>query len=121
MTEPKQFVEEIANACVDKLAKNIVVLNMDTISLVADYFLICHASNERQVQAIAREVREVVEEKGQTIQAIEGFDQARWVVVDAGDVVCHIFHQEDRSYYNLERLWGDAPQLQLDLGDIDDA
>jgi len=116
MNEPKQFVQEIAQTCDDKLAENIVVLDMDSISLVADYFLICHANNERQVQSIARSVKETVEKNGGSIQVMEGFEQARWIVIDTEYVVCHIFHKDERSYYNLERLWGDAPQIQLELG-----
>lgn len=113
MNEPKDFVNEIAQACDDKLAENVVVLDMDSVSLVADYFLICHANSERQVQAIARSVKEVAEKNGKSIQAMEGFDQGRWIVIDTDSVVCHIFHKDERTYYNLERLWGDAPQLEL--------
>lgn len=119
MNEPKQFVQEIAQACDEKLAENIVVLDMESISLVADYFLICHANNERQVQSIARSVKETVEKKGGSIQVMEGFEQARWIVIDTEYVVCHIFHKDERSYYNLERLWGDAPHLPMDLGNSD--
>lgn len=117
MTETKQFVRKIADACDEKGAENIVVLDMDSISLVADYFLICHATNERQVQAIARAVREVVEESGNNVHIMEGYEQARWIVLDAEDVICHIFHKDERTYYNLERLWGDAPQLNLTIGE----
>ncbi len=117
MTETNQIVEKIARACDDKRAENIVVLDMDSISLVADYFLICHATNERQVQAIARAVREVVEENSGTVQVMEGYEQARWIVLDAEDVICHIFHKDERSYYNLERLWGDAPHVDVNLGE----
>ena len=95
----------------DKRGEDIVVLNMQGISLLADYFVIAEGSSERQVQAIAREVKEKAEEAGFTVRKIEGFDSARWILVDLGDVVAHIFHKDERSYYNLERLWGDAPQL----------
>lgn len=116
MVESKQFAEQLAHVCDDKRAENIVVLNMDNVSLVADFFLICHANNERQVQAIARAVKEMVEKNGGSIQVMEGFEQGRWVVIDTDYVVCHIFHKDERSYYNLERLWGDAPQMDKDLG-----
>lgn len=95
----------------DKRGEDIVVLNMQGISLLADYFVIAEGSSERQVQAIAREIKEKAEEAGYTVRKIEGFDSARWILVDLGDVVAHIFHKDERSYYNLERLWGDAPQL----------
>lgn len=95
----------------DKHAEDIVVLNMQGISLLADYFLICHASSERQTKAIAREIEDKALENGFDVKRIEGLDSGRWVLVDLGDVVAHIFHKEERAFYNLERLWGDAPQL----------
>ncbi|WP_374721715.1 ribosome silencing factor [Peribacillus tepidiphilus] len=98
-----------AKAADDKKAEDIIVLNMKGISLVADYFMICHGNSDKQVQAIAREIKEKVEENGYEVKRMEGFDEAKWVLVDLGDVVAHIFHRDERSYYNLERLWGDAP------------
>lgn len=97
----------------DKHAEDIVVLNMQGISLLADYFIICHGNSDRQVQSIAREVQNVAVKEGHEVRRIEGFDGARWVLVDLGDVVVHVFHKDERSYYNLERLWGDAPQLDV--------
>lgn len=113
--ESKQLVEEVAKGCDDKRAEGIVVLDMRAVSLIADYFLICDGSNERQVQAIAREVKDIADEHNIEIKRMEGFEQARWVLVDMGDIVCHIFHRDERSYYNLEKLWGDAPQLEVKL------
>ncbi|WP_042478337.1 ribosome silencing factor [Bacillus ndiopicus] len=95
----------------DKHAEDIVVLNMNNISLLADYFIICHGNSDRQVQAIARELQEKAHENGLEVKRVEGFDTARWILVDLGDVVVHVFHKDERSFYNLERLWGDAPQL----------
>lgn len=112
----KEMVQEIAKTCDDKLAKNIVALDMHRVSLVADYFLICHASNPRQVQAIAKAVKDMLDEKNIPIKHTEGFDQAKWIVVDTGYVLCHIFQEEERSFYNLERLWGDAARVPLEVG-----
>ncbi|MCY9547328.1 ribosome silencing factor [Lysinibacillus xylanilyticus] len=97
----------------DKHGEDIVVLNMQGISLLADYFIIAHGNSDRQVQAIARELQEIAEKEGFEIRRVEGFDAARWVLVDLGDVVAHVFHKDERAYYNLERLWGDAPQLDM--------
>lgn len=97
----------------DKHGEDIVVLNMQDISLLADYFIIAHGNSDRQVQAIARELQEIAEKEGFEIRRVEGFDAARWVLVDLGDVVAHVFHKDERAYYNLERLWGDAPQLDM--------
>jgi len=105
----RQLLEVAVKAADDKRAEEIVVLNMKGISLVADYFVICHGNSDKQVQAIAKEMKEKVEEQGVSIKRIEGFDEAKWILVDLGDVVAHVFHKDERSYYNLERLWGDAP------------
>ncbi|MFD1018828.1 ribosome silencing factor [Thalassobacillus hwangdonensis] len=112
--EGKELVKLAAQACDDKRAEDIVVLDMSDVSLIADYFLICEGSNERQVQAIARELKEKAEENGMAVSRMEGFDQARWILVDLNGVVCHIFHKDERHYYNLERLWGDAPTVGLE-------
>lgn len=105
----KELLTVAFNACDDKKAEDINILNMEGISLVADYFIICHGNSDKQVQAIAKEVRDKADENHFEIKRIEGFDEARWVLIDLGDVVVHVFHREERGYYNLERLWGDAP------------
>ena len=99
----------VVKAADDKRAEQIVALNMKGISLIADYFLICHGNSDKQVQAIAKEMKEKAEELGYSVKRMEGYDEARWILVDLGDVVAHVFHRDERSYYNLERLWGDAP------------
>ncbi|MEN2765922.1 ribosome silencing factor [Ornithinibacillus xuwenensis] len=105
-----------AEACDDKRAEDIMALDMEQVSLVADYFLICHGTNERQVQSIARAVKDKMEENDIAVKRLEGLEQARWVLVDLGDIVCHVFHIDERQYYNLERLWGDASQVPLEVG-----
>jgi len=105
----RDILSVAAKAADEKKAVDIVALNMKGISLVADYFLICHGNSEKQVQAIAREIKEKAEEKQIPVKRLEGFEEAKWVLVDLGDVVAHVFHKDERMYYNLERLWGDAP------------
>lgn len=105
----RELLLTAVKAADDKRAEDIIVLNMKGISLIADYFIICHGNSDKQVQAIAREIREKALEQGYDLKRMEGFDEARWVLIDIGDVVVHVFHREERSYYNLERLWGDAP------------
>nr|WP_047981484.1 ribosome silencing factor [Ornithinibacillus contaminans] len=111
-----EILKLAAEACDDKRAEDIIALDLGEVSLVADYFLICHGSNERQVQSIARAVKDKMEENDIHVKRLEGFDQARWVLVDLGDIVCHVFHKDERSYYNLERLWGDASLVPLEVG-----
>ncbi|MFS0575288.1 ribosome silencing factor [Sporosarcina sp. 179-K 3D1 HS] len=108
---------EIAYKAVDdKKGEDIVVLNMEGVSLIADQFIITHANSERQVQAIAREVTDKAAEAGFHAKRMEGFDLGRWVLIDLGDVVVHVFHRDERGYYNLEKLWGDAPMLDMAEG-----
>ncbi|MTD29736.1 ribosome silencing factor [Planomicrobium sp. YIM 101495] len=107
------LLEVAFKAADDKNAEDIAVLNMEGISLLADYFVICSGSSDRQVQAIAREVMEKANEAGNEVKSVEGFDSARWILVDLGDVVVHVFHKDERSYYNLERLWREAPEMEL--------
>jgi ribosome-associated protein len=111
MKEP--LLQIVYKALDDKRAEDIVVLNMENISLLADYFLICNGNSDRQAQAIAREVQDKALESGYNVKRMEGYDSARWILVDLGDIVVHIFHKDERAFYNLERLWGDAPQLDL--------
>jgi len=113
----QNLVELAFNAADDKRAEDIVVLDMKGVSLIADYFLICHGNSDKQVQAIARELKDRAEENGHTVKRLEGFDQARWILVDLGDVVAHVFHKEERGYYNLERLWGDASFVEVGQGE----
>lgn len=116
MITNKELIQVIAEACDDKLAEDIIVLDMDQVSLVADYFLICHGNNERQVQAIAKAIRDSFGDQDIPVKRMEGSEHGRWIVVDTGDIVCHVFHKNERSYYNLERLWGDATRVQLRIG-----
>jgi ribosome-associated protein len=109
----QRLLELAYKAADDKRAEDIVVLDMKGVSMIADYFLICHGNSDKQVQAIARELKDTAEENGYTVKRLEGFDQARWVLVDLGDIVAHVFHKEERGYYNLERLWGDASFVEV--------
>ncbi len=105
----RQLLQTAVKAADDKRAEDLMVLNMRGISLISDYFIICHGNSDKQVQAIAREIKEKAYENGFEVKRMEGFEEARWVLIDLGDVVAHVFHRDERSYYNLERLWGDAP------------
>lgn len=104
----------IARAAEAKKAGDVVVLDMEGITLIADYFVICHGQNAIHVRAIADGVEEDLAEKGQVPSHREGYDAARWVLVDFDDVVLHVFLAAEREYYALERLWGDARRLELE-------
>ncbi|MGO3489426.1 MAG: ribosome silencing factor [Leuconostoc carnosum] len=105
---------EIAVKAIDsKKANNIIAMDMHKVSLMADYFVIADATSNRQVQAIVTEVKDKIQEAGGDIKLIEGFQTADWVLIDLGDVIVHVFSTEQRDFYNLERLWHDAPYVDL--------
>lgn len=97
-----------AEAANDKKASRPVILDIQGLSVIADYFVIASGNSEKQVQAIADGVKDNLQEAGVDVRGMEGYDQGRWVLIDAGDVVIHVFHREERDFYDLERLWGDA-------------
>lgn len=109
---PENIMSAVVEAADDKKAFNVVTLGLNGISLIADYFVICHGNSETQVQAIASEMKKRAEDLGVTVRGIEGMNTARWVLVDIGDVVAHVFHRDDREYYNIERLWSDAKVVE---------
>lgn len=111
--ENNKMLASIITSCEDTKAENIIALDMKNLTPVADYFVICEASNERQVQAIARAIKKDLEAIDLTVTRMEGFNEGRWILVDANDIICHIFHSDERGYYNLERLWGDAEEVNL--------
>lgn len=100
---------DAAQAAAAKKAKDIVILDVSKVFVITDYFLIASGNTERQVRTIADEIeRRLLEtEKIKPVRR-EGERQARWVVLDYVDFIVHIFHTEDREYYELERLWSDA-------------
>lgn len=104
----QQLLKMVAETLEEKKAIDIVSLDLHNLSLVTDYYIICHGNSDRQVQALADAVVERVEKAGYQVRGLEGMDTSRWILIDLGDVVVHIFHREDREYYDLERLWSDA-------------
>jgi ribosome-associated protein len=105
-----------AAAALDKKATNLDVLAVAELTSIADYFVICSATNERQAQAIADNVVDQLRtEMSVKPLLIEGTVPGRWVLLDFGDFIVHIFTEEVRRFYGLERLWGDAPNVTAEL------
>lgn len=102
-----------ASAASEKLAENIVALDVSGALALTDVFLIVSAKNERQAVAIADAIDEKMTLASVKALRSEGKAQGRWILLDFGDVVCHVMHEEDRMYYALERLWKDCPLIQL--------
>ncbi len=111
---PKTEYELAAQAAYDKKSWNITILNMSQSSLLADYFVICSARNNKQAQSIADNVEEVLEKEGYSIRHVEGYREGKWILVDAGEVIVHVFVEQDRQYYDLENLWCDAERIPFE-------
>ncbi len=109
----KELVKEICIAAADKKAEDITVTDITGLSVIADDFVICSGSSKTQVKAICDNVEEQLEKKGVKPYKIDGYDEARWIVMDYGDALVHIFKDEDRLFYNLERLWNNGENTYI--------
>ena len=112
---------DVAKKCAqiasDKRATDLLILEIGPILAVADYFVFATVRNKRQLKAIANGIRVELKEDGVRDIGVEGHGTERWLLLDYGDVVVHIFDQESRAYYDLESLWADARRVEL--GDLD--
>lgn len=114
MTSMDQLAQQVAAAASDKKAKDILILDIHELTPMADYFVICSANSGTQMEAIAKSVRDKMGQLGIPCRGAEGMDDARWILLDFGDVVVHVFRPEDRDFYHLERLWGDARAIPFE-------
>ena len=104
---------EVARMADRMRGRDITVLYVEELIFVTDYFVIASGRNKRQIQAMAREVRDfLAKEAGYQHVHVEGLDEAGWVLIDAGPVIVHVFSEDLRGYYDLELLWGDAPEIE---------
>lgn len=113
MKNSQELLEIAVKACDSKRAEDILALDVQNVSLLADYFVICHGGSERQLKAIVDAVEDEVEKAGYTVKRIEGKEGGKWILIDLGDVIVHVFTESERSFYNLEKLWSDAPLVDL--------
>jgi ribosome-associated protein len=102
-----------AQALLDRKAIDLVILEVKDLSSFTDYFLICSGNSDRQVQAIATHAEEKLRKEGVRPFGTEGKREGRWVLLDYADVVIHVFYLPVREFYDLERLWSEAPRLEL--------
>ncbi|GAC1364511.1 MAG: ribosome silencing factor [Actinomycetota bacterium] len=114
MLDPTEQALTAARAASSKFAEDIVILEVGALIAITDYFVICSGRNERQVQTIVEEVERQLAPFGVKPYRQEGEHQHRWVLVDYLDFVLHVFHSEEREYYELERLWKDAGRLEFE-------
>ena len=100
-----------ADAADDKKAEDIDVLNVQGLTVIADYFVLCSANSDKQVRAVARAIEDKLAEKGIEPKRMAGMNDAKWVLIDYADVIVHVFQKRERDYYDLERLWSDAEKI----------
>jgi ribosome-associated protein len=105
-----------AQAALDTKALELVVLDVQAISNVTDYFLVCSGRSTTHVKSISEAIREELKEADVRPLHAEGTADSGWILLDYGDVLVHVFLEDTRAYYALERLWGDAPTLSVDGG-----
>ena len=106
--------QRAARAAIDKKAIDLVVLDVQGLSSVADYFLVCSGRSTPHVKSISDAIREELKDEGSRPLHAEGQAESGWLLLDYGDVLMHVFLEDTRAYYALERLWGDAPLLPVD-------
>ncbi|WP_194763347.1 ribosome silencing factor [Microbacterium sp. UFMG61] len=120
MQSPETAVEMLqlaADAAVSKGGEDLVALNVSEPLPLVDIFLLVTGNSERNVAAIADEIEDKLIESGHKRVRREGRAEARWVLLDFGDLIVHVFHQEERVYYGLERLWKDCPVVPFEIAD----
>src|SRR6476619_3435152 len=108
-----ELVHTAARAASGKLAENILAFDVSEQLVITDAFLLCSASNERQVRAVVDEIEDKLREIGAKPVRREGERDGRWVLIDYAEIVVHVQHEEERSFYALERLWRDCPAIDL--------
>ena len=113
MTESREFALELAKALDRKKGKNISVLKTGPLTTLAEYFVICTGTSNTQIRALADECEKAADELGEPLHHKEGHGTGEWVLMDFSDVVVHIFVDEARKFYDLERLWADAEPVDL--------
>jgi ribosome-associated protein len=109
--DPNELARLIVQLASDKKAEDIVMLDIHALSIIADYFVICTGTSDRQVRAIAKDIDEQVGKRGMRPVHVEGMQDATWVLLDYGSVIVHVFDPATRDYYRLEKLWAEAPRV----------
>jgi len=114
----KELALIVAQAAFDTKAENIAVLDIKKVGGFTDYFVIATAMSDRQAQAICDRILDALKKQSpQPIRplSVEGYETGHWILIDCGSVIAHIFYEETRTFYGLEKLWGDAPRIHFKL------
>lgn len=119
ITDVKELAKAAAGFAYEKKAADIIGIDLEGKSPMTDYFLICSGANKPQIKAICDNIDDKMAELGLNPDHIEGYQDAKWILMDYGTIIVHIFDVESREYFNLERLWGDAPAVRFSAADED--
>ncbi len=114
MNNSKKMTTLAIKALEDKKGNDIRVIDIQDVSIIADYFIIASGSNRNQVQTMADNVEEVLGRAGYEPRQLEGYGTATWILMDYNDIIVHIFSEEDRLFYDLERIWRDGKNVDID-------
>ena len=114
MTTEKQMAQLVCRALDEKKGRDIKVIDIHDVSVIADYFVIASGSNQNQVQAMVDNVEEQLGRAGFEPKQVEGVRNSRWILMDYGDVIVHVFDEENRLFYDLERIWRDGKTLDME-------
>lgn len=110
----KDMVKTIVDALSDKKGEDIRVIDISGVTVIADYFIIASGSNSNQVQALVDNVEEQMDKAGYQNPKVEGYNTASWILLDYNDVIVHVFSKEDRLFYDLERIWRDGKEMNIE-------
>ena len=114
MTDINEPLQTAASAVLSRKAEDLLLLDLREISSFTEAFLLCHGNSTRQVQAMADAVEKALLEKHGRKTRTEGYAEGEWVLMDYGDFVVHLFTADKREFFGLERLWGDAPRIEIE-------
>ncbi len=109
----KEAMQLAVEAMDSKMAEDIRVIDISSVSILADYFIIATGTNRTQIQTIADEVGEKLGRAGMPVRSVEGYDGANWILLDFGDIIVHVFDKENRLFYDLERIWRDGKEIDI--------
>ena len=118
MTETSDRVlraQRLVEAALDRKAEDVLALDVREQSSFADTFLLATGTSDRHVRAICDAMERAAKEEGETVLGVEGYTEGRWILLDLADIVVHLFQADVRTFYDLERLWSEAPAMELDL------
>ena len=107
------MLKVIIDALQDKKAEDIRVTDISNVSVIADYFVIASGSNTNQIQAMVDNVEEEMFKAGFDNPKVEGYNTASWILLDYNDVIVHVFSEDDRAFYNIERIWRDGKEIDI--------